>query len=161
MKPFATKALPAKSAKNVPPSLRPMSEAWIQRELDVAALNAQKNRSIHDSVDGRSQSASKKPACLGSSPNSYSAPHKPTPETLVVNQQTSLMLQESTISDKGHPLIFKQEVVLGHSTDISSLHTHFQSMISGWGGMIKQAIFHEDLGLNEDRLHAPQLLILL
>ena len=49
MKAFASKGLPAKSGRNVPASLRPMSEMWIQRELDVAALNAQKNRSIHDS----------------------------------------------------------------------------------------------------------------
>jgi hypothetical protein len=49
VKAFASIGLPAKSGRNVPASLRPMSEMWIQRELDVAALNAQKNRSIHHS----------------------------------------------------------------------------------------------------------------
>jgi hypothetical protein len=71
------------------------------------------------------------------------------------------MLQESTINDTGYPLIFKEEVVMGHSTDMSPLHTQFQNMISGWGGMIKQAIFHEEMELNEDRRHALQMQMLI
>lgn len=169
MKSFATKALPAKPARLAPPSLLSKSEVWLQHELDVATLNAEKNRSIQDSVDGRAtrpQSTNKyKKSLSKSSADTHMADShissRTDSATLSAGQKSSFKLQESSIVEQGHLLISKQRVAEGQSAGIGSLQTQFQSMIGEWGCAIKQAMFPEEMALNDDARHSGQLLILL
>jgi hypothetical protein len=134
---------------------------WIQHELDVAALNAQKNRLIQDngptnphSVTKKSMSKSAVDLHRADLQNSSGA------NSVTDCQTTSTKLQASSINNQVYPQSIEQGVE-GHSTGISSLQTRFQTMIDEWSCVIKQAIFHEEMGLNEDRRHTPQLLVLL
>jgi hypothetical protein len=169
MKSFATKALPAKPARLAPSSLLSKSEVWLQHELDVATLNAEKNRSIQDSVDAsgratRSQSTNKKSVST-SSADTHMADSQISSRTdlatLSASQKSSFKLQESSIIEPGHLLISKQRVAEGQSAGVGSLQTQFQSMIGEWGCAIKQAMFPEEMALNDDARHSRQLLILL
>ena len=148
----------SKSAALAVPSLRPKSEVWIQRELNVAASNAQKNRSIPvDCHAARPASSSKKcvltyapkPDALKDDPQisrqATSEPFTVRPKSL--KSSTSLEDLESSIN-KGHSLNSNQE---GNSTGISSLQTQLHNIIGEWSCSIKQAIFPDDMGLNESR----------
>ena len=170
MKSLATKSLKSmspKSLKVAAPSLRPKSEVWIQHELDVAALNAEKNRSIQDKAYGRTTrppSSSKKSVLKFAEDTRKAEPHiSPITNspTQSMGQIPSNKLQRESTFNKSHPAISKQELVEVHSTAISLIQTQLHSMIGEWSCAIKQAIFHEEIALNEDNRHATQLLILL
>jgi hypothetical protein len=165
MKPFATKAL---SATTAAPSFGPKSELWIQHELDVATLNAEKNRSIQGSVvRARPQSSRKKSVLITASDaqTQRADPHISTRSksvTLSVCEKPLNKIQELSTNNlsQGYRLISKQGVAEEHSKGISSLRTQIQCMIGEWSCAIKQAIFQEEMGLNDSQ-HTPQLLVLL
>jgi hypothetical protein len=146
--------------------LRPMSEVWIQNELDVAALNAKKNRLIQDSVDDRATTRQRSPSKkseLKSASDSHKADPKVSPRTDLITMSVCQIssTEVQSISDQGHLLISKHAVEESHSTGISSLRTQLYDMIGEWSCVFKQAMFQEDVALNEDSRHNPQLLILL
>jgi hypothetical protein len=164
MKSFASKILPAKPVGTS--SLRSKSEVWIQRELDVAALNAEKNRLIHDSVDGRAAEphSSSKKSVRKSNADTHRADPKLPSKSDTLRQNNSPKLQESSANNQMNVLIFEQEVVKEQRrehTGINSLPSQFQSAMIEWSSFIKQTIFNQDMGLNEVRPHVPQMLILL
>ncbi len=155
MKSFVTKALPVKSARLATTSLRPMSEVLIQHELDVAVLNAQKNRSIKDHA---TRSPSKKTDLKSASNIQEAQLHILSREYSVTfsdSPKSTTKLQESSVNNQKHPLISKQGVA---AEGISSLQTQLQNMIGEWSCAIKHAIFHEEMELNEDTRHSSQLL---
>ncbi len=148
------------------PCLRPKSEVWIQHELDLAVLNAEKNRSIIVNVEDcarRIQSASrrKKSVLKLSSdvqridPN-ISQKIKSAPSN--VRQRPSHKLQDSPTNNQGRQNSDKG-VVEEQSTGINSLQTQIQSMINEWSCAIKLAIFQGEMEYENTR-HAPQQLVI-
>ncbi len=153
---------PAQPVTNL---LRTKSEGWIQRELDAAKLNAEKNRSIKDDGDERAT----RPHSARRRPVSKSASDLYNAESHTLSRASLLPLKNSHISptnmkessSNNHKLISKPRVVEEQSKGISSLQYQVQSMLGEWSFAIKHAIFQDDLGLNEDLQHTPQLLVLL
>jgi hypothetical protein len=164
---LAKKAISVKTAKVAAPSLRPMSEVGIQHELDVAILNAEKNRLIQDTMDRREASTARP----YTSRKLQSTADAQKPDLHVLHPKKSLKLigaghltstkeqQEPPINSQEHQVNSKQGV--GHSTTISSIQTQLHGMIGEWSCAIKQVFFHEEMELNEDIRQPTQLLILL
>ncbi len=168
MKQFATKGQSAQPAQYAIASLRPKSEVWIQQELDVAILNAEKNRSIQDVSRRTTRSpSSSKTSVLKSASSPYRAYPSTTSRaksvTLNVDEKTSTKLQKSNQStfDQESLPISKKRVGGEQTPDAGSLQTQIQCMIGEWSYAIKQAIFQEEIELNEDTRHTPQVLVLM
>ena len=167
----ATKSLQVKPEATY---LRSKSESWIQHELDVAILNAEKNRSIQASAVSFTRSQSSGSSKKSSLKPVLSDSHKPDPtyispktrtsprtKTVTLSVSSEKPTEMSSSSNKRYPQISNQGVVVEQRTGINSLQTQIQDMIGGWGCAIKQAIFQEEMGLNEDPRRSPQLLVLL
>jgi hypothetical protein len=134
-----------------PGPIQQKSELWIQRELDTAKLNAKKNRLMKDNLVTRSSSMIKtiplKPASDVVPELRESSRAIPTHRATHVSMLSCDTLKDSSNKKQEHPLIFNQsveELRIG----IDSLHNQVQDMFGEWGCAIKDAIFHEDLGLN-------------
>ncbi len=154
-------------SKPASPSFQPKSEVWIQHELDVASLNAEKNRSIQDGAHDRvtrPHSESKK-SVLKSTSDMHRADQRitrrPKSVTLSVSQKSSNKPHESSTNNQGYPLISKQILVEEHNKGINLLPFQIQNVLDEWSCAIKQAIFHDDMGLNVNIRHAPQDLVLM
>ena len=139
------------TATLVTPSLRPKSELWIQHELDVAVLNAKKNRRIRvdDHATGPHQSSKKS---VLTSEEAISADPQLSPSTGSVSAElgqkylTHYQELQWPMYGHGYPPISEQGVE-GHNSGINTLQTQFQIILSEWSCVIKQAIFHDDVGV--------------
>ena len=153
----------ALNAEYAAPCLRPKSEVWIQHELDLAILNAEKNRSIQVSEVDRAtkKRSTKTKSVLKSSSDAQRTgamlPQKTNPVSLNVSQRPSY--EESSTNNQDLLHISGPGFVEEQSTGINTLQTQIQSFISEWSCALKQAMFQEEIGSDNAR-HAAQLLVI-
>ena len=150
-------------------ALESMSEEWIQRELDIAVSNAEKNRSIKCPMPIQPTSSSKDTKCRSSPSMPKTTPaakSKSTPKSVAssVDQKLALKIhhrKEFTTEQQPHALdSMKQSIDEISIMEETSIQEKIHSIIGEWSIVIKKAIFHEDLGLNQD-IRSPELLIVL